>query len=107
MIFAGNVTACLSVGHKECQAQTAKARLNDGNFRLQQPLDRGNRPIVDPEYSHAIRACTLAPGSGLHSEDVIQKRAHEVVVEITAIFTGRTRAPWKEASIDVSVELGQ
>lgn len=54
-----------------------------------------------------MRACTLAPGSGLHSEDVIQKRAHEVVVEIAAIYAGQMWAPWKEARIDVSEGLVQ
>lgn len=36
----------------------------------------------------------------MHSEDVVQKRANEVVVEIAAIVTGQARAAWKEERIE-------
>lgn len=74
----------LCISHEECQAEAAEAGFEDEHAGLQLLPDDRKRVVTNPQESKTVRAGALAPRSSLNAKEIIQQRAHEVVVQVPA-----------------------
>lgn len=81
------------------EAEAAKPWPDDVRVGLELLEDPGGIAVVHPQEYEAVGAGASAPGPGLHAEQVVQERTHEVVVEVpaTAWRTRRKRHGGGEA----------
>lgn len=71
----------LCIGHEESQTQAAEAGFNYPYATHDLFLEPGKQPVGQSQEPNTIGPGALATRTGLHAEEVVQQRAHKVVVE--------------------------
>lgn len=83
-VLRGIVCECviyLRLGHEESQTEAAEARFNDPDATRDLFLEPGKQSVGQSQESNTVRPGALTTRAGLHAEEVVQQRAHKVVVE--------------------------